>query len=481
MTKDDVLALNRFGIGVRSGALASRIVAPRAMLLDQLRRPDAALIDAPDLPASDAAARFLARARQEKRAAGPPAAAAGQAMAPPAPAMRPPVDRISADRIPSVQDALASGDPAQIRRSIYEAEVAARLAHGSATEDGFVERLVLFWTNHFAVSIDKDPVHVLAGGFEREAIRPHVLGRFADLLRAVARHPAMLVYLDNERSVGPGSPAGARRGLGLNENLARETLELHTLGVDGGYDQADVTALARVLTGWGWMPPRADNPEAGRFLFAPARHEPGPATILGRTYPEGGVVQGEAVLDDLARHPATARHIARKLAAHFIADTPPEGAVSRIADAFQGSGGDLAVTAAALVAAPEAWEAGPHKLKSPYEFVLSAVRLHPDLGRRPGDLIRALATFGQRTFGPPSPRGWPDTAAAWLAPHSFAARVDWAALMAERAPPAVNPVELADAAFGPLLSAPTRREIARAETGAQGLALLLMSPEFQRR
>ncbi|MCJ2077961.1 DUF1800 domain-containing protein [Methylobacterium sp. E-016] len=462
MTTDAVLALNRFGIGARPGETARIAGDPRGWLAAQLSQPAAALIDDPALLPSDAAARSLAQARNAKRdrAAAEPAS---MPAAPPQPAPPP------------------SADPGQVRRTIERAEVEARLAHGAATEAGFVERLALFFANHFAVSSDKGPVRVLAGAFEREAIRPHVLGRFADMLRAVQRHPAMLVYLDNQRSVGPGSPAGARRGLGLNENLARETLELHTLGVDGGYGQADVTALAGVLTGRGWVPPRADRPDAGRFLFAASRHEPGPATILGRTYEPGGLEQGDAVLDALARHPATARHLARKLATHFIADDPPEGAVARLAAAYRDGDGDLAAMAAELVATPEAWEPAPRKFKTPYEFVLSALRLVPGADRRDGHVPRALAAFGQRTFAPPSPRGWPDAAAEWLAPHAFKARIDWAAEACERAPPAGNPVALAEDAFGPLLSAPTRREIARAETGAQGLALLLMSPEFQRR
>lgn len=463
MTTDAVLALNRFGIGARPGETAGIAGDPRGWLTAQLAQAATALIVDPALLPSDAAARSLARARIAKRAQAATEAAATEDPAMPGATAEP------------------TADPARVRRAIYRAEVEARLAHGAATQAGFVERLALFWANHFAVSIDKGPVHVLAGAFEREAIRPHVLGRFADMLRAVQRHPAMLVYLDNQRSVGPGSPAGARRNLGLNENLARETLELHTLGVDGGYAQADVTALSGILTGRGWVPPRADRPDAGQFLFSANRHEPGPAFVLGRRYEPGGMEQGDAVLDALARHPATARHLARKLAIHFIADDPPESAVTRLATAYRDSNGDLAVVAAALVAAPEAWDPVPRKLKTPYEFVLSAVRLVPGAERRDGRVLRALAAFGQRTFAPPSPRGWPDASAEWLAPHAFKARIDWAAETCERAPPAGNPVALAEDAFGPLLSAPTRREIARAETGAQGLALLLMSPEFQRR
>lgn len=463
MTPDASLALNRFGIGARPGEAARIAADPRGFLLAQLRQPAAALITDPSLPGAAEAARSLVLARRARREADEQ----DSATAPPAPAPGGPAE--------------SPPDPTALRRTLYQAEIAARLAQGAATEAGFVERLVLFWSNHFAVSVDKGSVHVMGGAFEREAIRPHVLGRFADLHRAVIRHPAMLVYLDNQRSVGPDSAAGLRGGRGLNENLARETLELHTLGVEGGYDQADVVALARALSGWGWVPPRADDPEAGRFRFSPGRHEPGSVTVLGRTYTADGIAQGEAILDDLARHPATARHIARKLAAHVVADAPPEALVARLETVFRESEGDLAAVCAALVAAPEAWEATPRKLKSPYEFVLSALRLLPSLSRSEPPLPRVLVALGQRTFAPPSPRGWPDTAAEWLSPHGFRERIDWAALAGAGLPPGVNPVDLADDSLGPLLSPPARQAIARAESGAQGLALLLMSPEFQRR
>ena len=340
---------------------------------------------------------------------------------------------------------------------------------------------MLFWTNHFAVSVAKGNVRVLAGALEREAIRPHVLGRFADMLKAVEQHPGMLIFLDNQGSIGPNSPAGLRGGKGLNENLAREAMELHTLGADAGYSQQDVTSFAEALTGWSFRPPNSGMPDAGVFTFFPERHEPGAFTVFGKTYPAGGVAQGEEVLADLARHPATARHISWKLAAHFIADDPPDAAVRRLENAFRASDGDLAVVAQAVLDAPEAWDPKLRKVKTPYEFVLSTVRLRPDLLDDQMLLQQAFNALGQRLFEPPSPKGWPDEAAAWLAPHSFKERLDWATLVSERHPPTENPVEIADAAFGELLSKETRQEIARADTAAQGLTILLMSPEFQRR
>src|SRR5262249_19222275 len=196
----------------------------------------------------------------------------------------------------------------------------------------------------------------MAGGYEREAIRPHVLGRFADLLLAAESHPAMLIYLDNARSVGPKSVAGLIVKVGLNENFAREVLELHTLGVRTGYTQSDIIAFAKVLTGWTVLP-AATNPEHGvEFVFNPRIHEPRPQAMMGKTYAQDGVNQGRAVYADLARHPATARHIAFKLARHFVADDPPEALTARLAQRFQDTDGDLKELAKTLVAAPETWE-----------------------------------------------------------------------------------------------------------------------------
>jgi len=476
VTAEAALSLHRFGVGAGVDELKQVSGDARGMLKAQLARPDAALITQPSLPSSSTAARLLVRAQIAKRTA----AMAGAATAPPRPLAR-----------MDLNDALASSDPGAIRRSVYEAEVTARLRHGATTQVSFVERLVLFWTNHFAVSVDKGAVHVLAGAMEREAIRPHVLGKFADLLKAAERHPAMLLFLDNQQSIGPNSRVGSRTGRGLNENLAREILELHTLGVDGGYTQTDVTNLARILTGWGWTPPKSDRDDAGQTAFFAERHEPGPITVLGRTYAAEGAAQADAVLDDLARHPATARHLARKLAAHFVGndpqaaqfvrDDPPAAAVARIEAAFRQSDGDLRAVAAAIVDCPQAWDPTPRKIKTPYEFVLSVARLEPRILDDEQTLMRAFVALGQRPMAPPSPKGFEDEQAAWLAPHSFKERVDWASMVADRFPPSSDPAALADDLFGPLLSSQTKLEVAHAASGPQALTLLLMSPEFQRR
>ena len=257
-----------------------------------------------------------------------------------------------------------------VEQRLFRAEAMARFSAQLKAGSGFVERLVAFWSNHFAVSVAKGQgLRATAGAFEREAIRPHVLGKFSDLLIAVESHPAMIFYLDNQRSIGPGSNAGRFDGKGLNENLAREILELHTLGVDGGYAQPDVTALARIITGWSFAEAGSETGEPGAFLFKANWHEPGVHNLLGKNYPQAGRAQGEAALRDLARHPSTARHIATKLARHFVADAPPPDLVDALAKAFRDSDGDLAVVTAALVTHDRAWSAPPTKIRDPNEFV----------------------------------------------------------------------------------------------------------------
>ncbi len=263
----------------------------------------------------------------------------------------------------------------QLVRDLFQAETLARVDAAVKARTGFAERLVLFWSNHFCVSARKAGLlRVLAGPYEREVIRPHVFGRFADMLLAAAKHPAMLVYLDNEQSIGPNSKQGQRTQKGLNENLAREIIELHTLGVDGGYSQEDVTSFARILTGWRFA--RRDNEFTGegRFFFNPNQHEPGDHKVLNKVYRQNGIAQGEEALLALATHPSTARHIAKKLAVHFVSDTPDPALVKRLETTFRDTGGDLGAVSRALIEAPEAWTEDAAKLRTPYEFLIASIR-----------------------------------------------------------------------------------------------------------
>jgi uncharacterized protein (DUF1800 family) len=390
-------------------------------------------------------------------------------------------------------------------RLIVQADVRAHLATPALSTRPFAERLALFWANHFTVSVAKGSVRGIAGAFEREAVRPHIAGRFEVMLNAAVTHAAMLRYLDNDLSAGADSRVVRRRALrprepgeaapritGLNENLAREILELHTLGVAGGgaayggwggYTQADVTEFARVLTGWR-LPMRellADGGAGGTSRFDPAWHQPGSKTVLGQRYAEGPAALS-AVLRDLAVHPSTARFVCTKLARHFVADDPPPALVARLQDSWQRSGGDLPQVYRTLVLSPEAWAPQPAKLKSPEEFVISSARV---LGLGDSAFARfpdgGVGGLGQRVQAAPSPAGWPDRAEEWLGPDAVWKRVEWATRVAARAGRQIDARALAQASLGPLLQEATARQIARAADGPQALALLLLAPEFQRR
>ena len=378
-----------------------------------------------------------------------------------------------------------------IRDRYYLDQVAARYRVAVHTEESLRERLVHFWTNHFAVSADKPQVLALAGALENEAIRPHVAGRFADMLNAVEMHPAMILYLDNQASIGPDSQLAQRRGrrganserkLGINENLAREILELHTLGVDGGYTQQDVTTFARALTGWSIGTDRfARGGEPGKFAFHDGAHEPGTKTILGTRYSQSGIAQPHAVLADLARHPATARHIASKLARHFIADEPPSDAIDHIAKAFLDSDGDLPAVHRAVLDTPAAWAAPATKLKTPHELVVSTFRALDFVPSEPRQVAAPFDLLGQRPYTPGSPAGWPDTATQWDGPDALLKRIEWAGSVAARVASREQPLSLGERSLGAALNERTRVAITRAASAEQGITLLLASPEFQRR
>jgi uncharacterized protein (DUF1800 family) len=350
------IAVLRFGLGARPGDLNAATADPRGWLRAQIRGALPLAAGTPLTPSDQIFAAVLA-ARQERQE----------------------LKREAADTAASADAKAANNILREAYQPHYHAQVLARAQSAVLTTRPFGERLVHFWSNHFAVSADKGAIFGLAGTLENEAIRPHVNGRFVDLLTAVEQHPAMIAFLDNQFSVGSDSTAARfaaarlqggsppKRQFGINENLAREILELHTLGVDGGYTQADVTSFAEIITGWsiGGGKGRLAGGETGRFYFRDNLHEPGAKTFLGRRYAQDGQAQGEAVLDDLARHPNTARFIATKLARHFIADDPPPAAVQRLAHAYLKSGGELPQVYAALIESPEAWEAQPRKLKTP--------------------------------------------------------------------------------------------------------------------
>jgi uncharacterized protein (DUF1800 family) len=467
-TSNQQLAYNRFGLGIRADALP--VALPREALLTALDRPDALLLSDYDLM-TGMEVRYVAeeftRFRQVAMRSTAPDSAGSMMPSMPGMSMQPEATREQANE--------PTPDNPQ---SLLRNEIEARTDHALFAEIGFGERLVWFWSNHFCVSVQKSSVlRATAGAYEREAIRPYVLGRFADMLLASVRHPAMQGYLDNVASTGPNSTAGRRNNRGLNENHAREILELHTLGVDGGYDQNDVTSLARILTGWGIAGPndRMVNPTG--FRFNPNRHEPGAQTVLGKTYDQKGVQQGEQVLLDLARHPSTARHIASKFAAHFIADEPPAALLRKLEETFMASDGDLRLLAKALIEAPDSWDQRPLKFRSPIEWLTAA---HRALGAplRIAEFNGYLSALGQSIWQPPGPNGHPDNKGAWLDAEGLATRLDIAARLATRASVNDEPLALASKLLGEI-SADASQTIARAESRQQAFALLLMTPEFQ--
>jgi uncharacterized protein (DUF1800 family) len=455
-------ALNRFGLGARRGE-AKSIGDPRGWLRSQLK----------GVPTLE-----------------PPSVAGPEALS---------------EAVHSFRGA-AQGDTLQrraARRQLVEiasAEARAALIERLTSERPYVDRLVAFWSNHLCISAGaKALVAPFAGSYEREVIRSHVLGRFEDMVLASAKHPAMLVYLDNFQSIGPDSLGGqrGRRPRGLNENYARELMELHTLGVDGGYTQADVQELARVLTGWtvsGLVRGGAGNGRRGRygrrlfpqadsdheigFVFQPLLHEPGTRTVLGKKYADDGVQQGERVIRDLSRHPSTATFVATKLVRHFVADEPPAPAVERIAGVFRESGGDLAAIARALIDLPESWDPGMKKFRSPQDWYVAALRAFEV--RTLGDpAVSVLRQLRQPLWAPQAPKGFGDSMQEWADPDSLMNRAELARTIARRLGSAGDPrvvLDVIDLAAGdPLRTLVSDSSIAATDRLALGIA----GPAFQ--
>ena len=528
-----LVALNRFGFGARGGASGDFVNAasdPRGFVKAELNRPNGVLLELPGLLSTPAYGQAVfayqvevKQAREAAAKSGAPvseAAPAQPAADPKAPRRNLSLNSIAMDiaaKDSTTKDlttkdlttkdlamkpseggganaAMAAGEamqpnaakqpaqPLNIIQKTYRAEALARLQRAAIADCGFTERLVAFWSNHFCISANKGELaRMWAGSFEREAIRPHVLGRFGDMLKAVEQHPAMLFFLDNQQSLGPDSRAGQNRKRGLNENLAREIMELHTLGVGGGYTQDDVTSLARIITGWSFAGRQGQLGTPGSFVFNANAHQPGPQPLLGKTYENNGVAQGEAALADLARHPSTATFIATKFARHFVADDPPQALVARLQEVFRKSDGDLKALTVALVDSDEAWQAPLTKLRNPYEFLVATGRLLARIPDDPANYLGGLNLLGQPLWSPSGPNGFPDTNAAWAAPEGMKLRLDISAQLASRVADKIDPRDLLELAAADAASEETRRTIERAESRQQALALLLMSPEFQRR
>lgn len=491
---DAAIALSRFGLGATGSGIAPIVKDPRAALKEEITERLLPMPVGPDLkPTPELMQELYAfndrrKAERDAKAkeAVPAAPTAGPQMAQnqmgstPQGMAKP--DNAMAPAAPATAVATPKKEEPYRPYQIFLAEADARF-NGTIHEPkiGFPERLTWFWANHFAISVDKgEPDRVLAGAYEREAIRTNLFGKFYDMLVAVETHPAMIEFLDNQQSIGPNSKAGLKNKRGLNENLARETMELHTLGVNGGYTQADVTSLARIITGWSIAGRQAKLGEAGTFVFNANAHEPGDQVLLGKTFPDTGLNQGKDALLMLARHPSTARFIAFKLARHFVADNPPPPLVNRLAETFIKTDGDLSAVYLALISSPESWQPKQTKVRTPLEFMFAMLRASAE--QQPIQrIVSALNALGQPLWAPSGPNGFGDVAPAWASSEGLATRIDIAAIAASAMPLPTDPRAFLDKAFGPILSEPTRQAVARAETRNQGLAIAFLSPEFQRR
>ncbi|MCP3402205.1 DUF1800 family protein [Bradyrhizobium sp. CCGB20] len=484
-----VLALHRFGMGPRPGSIAAIGTDPRGALIAELDRP-LVLSAAASLPSSakayrtvaDANARRTARAKQaqqqakKQQMAAAPAAAGdqGQAQAQPEGQAQGYSQEKDAAEMAAKQAADAIPDPG---RPIYLQEAKLRTEAALAADIGFAERLVWFWSNHFCVSANR--IQSMSGAYEREAVRANALGRFVDLLLAVEGHPAMLFYLDNLESMGANSTAGINRSRGLNENFAREIMELHTLGVRTGYTQDDVISFANVLTGWTLVPPGADPQHGGEFTFNPRLHEPGGQTVLGKRYEQEDAEQGRAVLRDLAANPATATHVATKLARHFVADEPPPALVEQMAKTFRDTEGDLKQVAIAMVSSDDAWRGPPSKLKRPGEWVVGMVRATGITVVDPVRFTGGQELLGEALWRPSAPKGYPDEEASWI--DGVGRRLDVANYFAERITGMADPQVIIEDVFASQIAPEVKQAVGRAESRQQALALLFMSADFQRR
>ena len=364
-------------------------------------------------------------------------------------------------------------------KKLFTHEIKQRTLHAINTKNPFLERLTYFWSNHFTVSVRKKGLFHLAGAFEREAIRPNILGKFSDLLLNVVMHPAMLTYLDNISSIGPNSKIGLKRSKGLNENLAREILELHTLGVNGGYRQTDVIALAKLITGWS-VAVRGGN--AGGFYFNKRAHEPGQIGLLGRYYSDEGVERGKKALLNIAHHPSTADFVAKKLVSHFISHKAPKSIIREVRNVFYRSRGDLKRTYQKLISVGAAWSDEYSKIKTNQDLIISLGRAaKKDNLENNKYYFNSFRFLGNAPFTANSPAGFSDVNSEILSAEIIMRRIEWAELAASRLKFDYSPVELSKLILGEFMSFNTFDAISDATSKKHAYAILLAAPEFQKR
>jgi len=449
------IAVNRFGYGARGDELSNAKADPKKWLSSQLQ----AIEFSDKQPSSDDI--FLAYAKFQKQKK----------------LMKQQSKQAQSNQVQAV-DKKQNKMIKQAARKTHVKMSAAFIKQAITSEHSVSWRLLDFFSNHFSVSTSGRLMLGLSPTLEREAIAPNLLGNFADMLLAVEQHPAMIVYLNNEKSFGANSRMAKKRKVGLNENLAREIMELHTLGVGGGYNQGDVIELAKAITGWSVKRPKKEHGTG--FVFRAYGHEPGSRSLLGQTYSQQGIKQGQQMLSDLAMHPSTANYVCSKIAHHFVSETPPQSLIDKMQKTWLNNQGNIKKVMLTLFNAEEAWLENPQKFKTPREFVISAYRAIAPNKINDRTLFDSLNNLGQMPFNAGSPAGFSDDENDWLGASALMARIEWSSLVSGQVK-RINAEQVMTRALGGSISQNTYQMVMRAESRQQASTLLLMSPEFQRR
>ncbi len=454
MSIQATIAVNRFGLGARPNELAQASADPQQWLIKHLMQKPPVIFD-DELPHSNEISKTLALLKMQEREE---------------------IKRAGKVSTTKSNKNNAKEKSKKYNRSLLQQFSASTVNNAISSPHSLNWRLLDFFSNHFSVSANGAFLAAMSPTLEREAIAPNLFGQFEDMLLAVTKHPAMLLYLNNEKSFGPDSRLG-KKGKGLNENLAREILELHTLGVNGGYSQTDVTELAKGITGWSIANPRKDEEQG--FIFRKIGHQPGPRRLLGKKYPMWGLEQGEAMLKNIARHPSTAKHLCYKLAHHFISDNPPQTLVDKLIKRWHDTKGNIKEVMITLIKAQESWQPQAAKYKTPREFFISSFRAIGANNIDTKNVFNSLLMLGQQPFNAGSPAGYGDDQSDWNGASALISRVEWASALSSRVK--ANAESIMKSTLGEHVSQRTYKSVLRAESRKQAFTLLLMSPEFLRR
>ncbi len=448
------IAVNRFGYGARGNELIKAKANPRKWLESQLKE-----IEFTDgLPSSDEVFLAYGKFQQQKKLLK----------------KQKKKENTTKNKREDKQNMMRNN--AARRTYVKMSSIALKQAINS--EHSVSWRLLDFFSNHFSVSSKGRLMLGLSPTLEREAIAPNLLGNFSDLLLAVMQHPAMIIYLNNEKSFGANSRLAKKRKVGLNENLAREIMELHTLGVNGGYRQNDVIELAKAMTGWSVKRPKKEH--GSGFVFREYGHEPGNRTLLGKNYAQRGIQQGQQMLRDLAMHPTTANYVCKKIAHHFVSESVQQSLIDKMQKTWLDNQGNIKKVMRTLFNASEAWLTTPQKFKTPREFVISAYRAIAPNTINDKNLINSLNNLGQKPFNAGSPAGFSDDESDWLGASALIARIEWSSLLSAKVKN-INTAHIMANSLGASVSSNTYQMVMRAESRQQANTLFLMSPEFQRR